>query len=361
MVKIMSARRTSHRKGKTTKYLITTLLITVVAGASIWGLGIYLGWWAPFGPAGPPVKTASTFTIIDRASGEDVSDLCEIRIYEPDTDYDDDWSDEEDIYTLTNFESAKKDTADDISIDLRDDDYYWVEINPDEDLYWANTFYLISGGVNYDYTYYVDHLSSDVNINLLNRTDMEQFCLVDSGSTAATHQSGNWTFHLDIPIRTTSDAHYGDKWDTETDEFNELSAEDQADFYNERLWRTQGYQYVPGVDQEKEFDSALERLTNTFNIRITCNTSINVTDGASTQINVSLLDTSEKFEIVSHGQLIDIISTDIITFTIGPKVFDIEIEIASEICITNIQSGRIVVPRADDSLGPFTAYSSIIA
>lgn len=358
MLKISATRKKSKR-GKTLK---------VVAISGIALVSIIMVVWA-LSPKAPIPANATTFTLIDYGSGEDVSDFGEISVWTPKSTYEGGFAEAEDIYTLTNFEETKKaEHADDVSIDLSGIAYAWVEINPEGDQLWANTFYLISGGSNNPMQLDAYHLSSDVNINILNRTDCEQIWLPASLTVNNTiDNSGNYTVHLDVPNLSGSVnvTHVGDDWDFDDDDWDSATVTQKRKYWDERYWRCQAPTYSPLIDTEKEFSEPLERITNAFDIRFSFNTTVNVTDGCTTQVNLTIMDENyanvEPIKIVNDGQNIHLIFTGAITFTKAGYNFDIQLQHGANIRLNNVETGRIITPREEDSLGAFTAYSSIRA
>ena len=75
-------------------------------------------------------------------------------------------------------------------------------------------------------------------------------------------------------------------------------------------------------------------------------------------MNVTI-DSSVEAELTVTGEYIYIIFYEAIKFDEGIVDFGIEMEFAVNITLTTAQSGRIVIPYDDDSLGAFTAYSTI--
>ncbi|MFX1239157.1 MAG: hypothetical protein ACFE8P_15755, partial [Promethearchaeota archaeon] len=159
----------------------------------------------------------------------------------------------------------------------------------------------------------------------------------------------------------TSNIHVGTNWAMESDDFDELSASEKAKYYDEKNWRCQAPLYDPNDDLEKEADDDLECLTEAFAIELDFNASVSTTNGATTQINLTLADSKEPIEIVFSGDKIYLIFYETIDFEAGDYTFDLEIEFGSEIHLDNAKTGRIAVPRGDDNLGAFTAYSAIAA
>ena len=144
-------------KEKNKKILFWSLgivLILCVCGGLIWA-------FMPGSPLNPeddepviPALTVSTFTFLSAQDGEDVSPFVEVDLWAPKSgvDFDDLYEDITDL--TTNFErTITGSDADDVSIDLRGDLYYWLEITGND--VFNNTFYLLFGGTNFDYLDYI--------------------------------------------------------------------------------------------------------------------------------------------------------------------------------------------------------------
>jgi len=336
--------------------------------------GSLLGWWAVTPTETPTTQANSTFTLIDYTSGEDVSDFVEISVWTPDEG--EDFAESKDIYRITSYdEEIESDDADDVSIDLRDDEYAFVEIDPDGEQVFSNDFHLLTGGANYDYTIYVYHLSSNVTMTNINRDNGCVAALYNSSAvdgyfinttyTCAFQGTGNYTMVLDVPFwtTTTTQLHAGDNWDIDDTEIVDMSEDELRVLYSERNWRCQTPLYNPSVDTSKEYDTTLEKLTNAFAVRFTMNASINCTDGAAAQVNMSIRTEvfSDPIVIVTCGQYIYHIFYEPIDF--DPKVYtyDYEVSFGSDIVWTDIESGRLTIPKGSDAcpIGSYDTYMSI--
>ena len=346
-----------------------------IGALTVTGLLIYFlafSGFSPFAPSTTPTTGNSTFQLISYVDGEDVSDFVEISVWVPDSGAE--FTEIEDIYTWSNFEEeeSSKD-ADDVSIDLSGIEYAWVEIDPDAESVFSNDHILLIGGRNYDYVFNVYHLSSDVNFGVMNSTMGETW---SNFTTAAGMPpgyfdgmndpfgqqdavAGNFTLVMDVPQWTFTNIHVGTNWDIEQSEYDDYSSKELEFVHNEANWRCQAPLYNPTVDLEKSGEEdGLESLTNAFAICWTYNTSVSTTDGASTQINCTISD-STPAEVVIDGTHIYMIFYEVIDFEDGPITVDFEYSEAINIYATNVQSGRLVVPRDEDALGAFTAYSVI--
>ncbi|MHA1502429.1 MAG: hypothetical protein ACTSSB_11315 [Candidatus Heimdallarchaeota archaeon] len=202
----------------------------------------------------PATDNVSTFTLISYVDGEDVSNFVEISVWIPDDDAE--FDETEDIYTLTNFEETKSSMdAEDVLIDLTLYDYVWIEIDPDAEQVFANNYHFISGGANFDYALYVYHQSSDVNFNVLDSTLDEIDLTADFTNQCS---SDTYSVVFDVPIETKTNCHYGTNWAIEQSEFDDMSASEQAEVWDEGNWRCQAPTYSPAIDTEKEFDDDLD-------------------------------------------------------------------------------------------------------
>lgn len=324
-----------------------TLVLIVIFGVSLFSL-------SPYSPYATTTTTnASTFTIYSYQDGEDVSNFVELTIWVPKSDAE--FDDIEDIYTMSNYEAEEtsKD-ADDISLDLSTYSYVWIEVDPDGDTVFSNNFQLIIGGSNYDYSLYAYHLTSDVNFNALNRDTLDELTLGDYSTDA------NITIIMDCPHLTTSNIHANSEdWAVDEDDWDDMTASEQLDYWDEKYWRTQAPLYDPSADLEKEAENDLEKLTNAFAFKLDFNGTISTTDGEDTQINLTISDSGEKVEVVTTGDLIYLIYYGIVSFEDGPNALNLEITFGDDIHLDDIDSGRIEVPRDDDNLGTFTKYSDI--
>lgn len=355
----MAGNRNKRRYGSNTKkktpmgvwvgLAIVLLTVGIVAAVVLVPQSPYY-----IGGDGGEVETdTSTITLLSYVDGEDVSNFVEVSIWVPDDDAE--FDEEEDIYTLSNFEEEEtsKD-AEDVSIDISDYSYVWVEIDPDGESVFENMFYLIYGGSNRDYSFYVYHLTSDVNFNLFARDTLDEI------TVASYATDSNVSLIFDCPHYTTSNIHANsDDWAMTDDDWDEASASEQAEYYDEANWRCQAVEYDPTVDDEKDPDDELSSITEAFCFKLDFNESVSTTNGNNHQINMTLADTDAPVEIVISGDLIYLIFYETIDFEDGAQVLTFEIEFGAWISLEDIDSGRIVLPEDDDNLGTFTKYSDI--
>lgn len=297
----------------------------------------------------------STFTLISNADGEEVSSWVEISLWVPDSDHDDEgFSKTEDRYKLTNFEEeVKSKDAEDVSFNLS---LYkgpiWLEIDPDGLTYFEHNFHLLVGGANYNFTKYVYHRPSDVSINVLDVTDLDEW---DRASNI------DGVVILDVPYNSTNELHKGTDWDISTADYAALDAEDQADVRNQRYYRSLASTYNPTDDDAKEYDSPLERFTDCPAVRFLFNCSINQTDGSVHQVNFTIHDRDGRtppIEVVYASNVIYCIFYETITFINGPYTIDFRIDLAANISDTSVYTCWLPVPRKDSNLGTPTLLSA---
>jgi len=303
-----------------------------------------------------PTTGNSTISLLSYPDGEDVSNFVEISVWVPKSSAE--FDEIEDIYTMSNFEEeeASKD-AEDVSVDLSDYTYVWIEIDPDGESVFSNEFYLVYGGANYDYTMYVHQLTSDVNFNVFARDTLNEI------TVASYSTDSNLTLIFDCPHYTITNIHANsDDWEVDDDDWDELSASQQAEYYDEKNYRSQAVLYDPDVDTLKDGgDSDLSAITNALCFKFTFNDSISTIDAAVTQINITVADDDIPVEFVISGANIYAIYYETVSFVNGAQALGFEIEFGSQIELSDIDSGRIVLPRSSSSFGTFTKYSDIAA
>ena len=291
----------------------------------------------------------STFVTKSRVDLEDVSDFQDLSIWVPKDN--DEIKDLEDVCTLSLFEKevTAKD-AEDISLDLSIYPYVWVEMIANS--VFANRFILLTGVTNRQFDLYAYHQSSDVNFNILDSLTM-------GAITVGTYQTNaNLTGVINIPGVTKTDCHYGDSWDISTTDFTDMTLSEQKEIWDEADYRGQFPIYDPQVDIEKELDNPLEQLTNAFALKFTFNDTVSTVDSSVLQVNCTI-PSAYPIDVVYSSTLIYFIFYEELLFNNGPYDFDFEMNFAANISISNVHSGRLVVPRGDDSLGAFSAYSAI--
>jgi len=340
---------------KLTKNQRLLILVAIILGGGmgIYFIGDYVGLWTG-GPAvevTPTELTTSTFTTLSSISGDDVSNFVEMDIWVPKADatFDEGY---EDITALTtNFEREETNSdADDISIDLRDYDYVWAEITGNT--VFDNTFYLLIGGMNYDYLFYVHDRTSDINFNILNST-------MDSITIPGQATNDNYTAILNAPGYTITDNHYGDiGWDLTNTEFDELSAREKEVVWDETEWMDQYPVYVPTDDTNNNYDRDFEKITNAPALKFTFNATINITDGATTQINCTI-GRGYPIETLISGANLYMVWYEGFDFNPDPYTFEFEMWFGSAINVTTVESGRANIFGSFSSLTWAETYSTI--
>lgn len=348
-------RKTRKKKSRQNMLIVGVSLIAIlIAGVSIFYAVSPLSPFVTVTETETPTAT-TTIKLISYQDGEDVSNFVEVSIWTNDEDAE--FDDTEDIYTMSNFEETESSKdADDVSIDLSDYDYVWIEIDPDAETAFSTTWYLVYGGVNYAYSLYVYHLTSDVNFNALDRDTMNELTLGDYDTDA------NITLVMDCPHHTTTNIHANsDDWAVDDEEWDDMTESEKDEYYDEKYWRSQAPLYVPADDDEKEFDDDLEKLTEAFALKFDFNGTISTTDGNAAQVNMTVNDDDLPIEVIISGDLIYLVFYETISFETGDYDFDLEVEFGDDIHLDDIDSGRIEVPRDDDNLGTFTKYSDIAA
>lgn len=315
-------------------------------------IAVWFVWPQAPTPETPQTKLTSTFETISSVDGEKVSPFVECNIWVPKSSAV--FDDPKDPYRLsTHYEKevTGKD-ADDIAIDLREyDEICWLEITGNS-LFSIN-FHKLYPGVNYDYLFLVYDLSSDLNFNMLIRDTL-------AAVTVADYQTnGNFTILMDVDHEVKTNCHYGDDWTISTEDFNDMTLSEQKEVWDEALWQSQAPLYDPRDDEEKEHDNALERLTEAFCLQLQFNTTVSTIDGNVAQINMTINDASEPIEIIISGEYIYLLFYEEIKFDDGAYTFDFEMKFAANITLSDIDSGRITVPRGDDNLKDFVKISDI--
>lgn len=328
--------------------LLVIVLVVMVGGVGIFFIGDYVGLWSIAPETGTSELTASTFKLTSYPDGEDVSDFVEMDIWFPKSSAEFDTMD--DVYTMSNFErEVTGNDAEDISIDLRDEEYIWAEITGNS--VFANHFILLYGGMNYDYEFSVYHATSDVNFNILDSNMAAAF-------TSGYQTADNFTAIIDCPHYTTTNIHVGDNWDVSTTDFNTDYSQTQKEFYyDEANFRCQARYLDPTVDTaDHEYIEGLERYTEYFAIRITFNDSVSTVDGNVLEVNCTVAKGEDVKALVS-GTYIYLVVDDTINFKLGTYDINFEMQFGVNISISTVQSGRLTVP--DDTPGTFSVYSAI--
>ncbi|MBD3343097.1 MAG: hypothetical protein GF353_28625 [Candidatus Lokiarchaeota archaeon] len=332
------------KKGKTNPYVTVGIIATLcIAG---YFLGDYLGWWS----AG---ATKSTFNGFSYTDGENVGGFVEVSIWtwDPDKTY----NSEEDLRNLNNFEEtvSSKD-IDDIAIDLTKYEYgVWIEVDPDGDSVFSNNFHWLSTANNIqDYPIYAYHLSSDVNFNILNTTDMAPL-------VANSADDDNYTATWDFPHYTTANSHSGNDWSIDDSDVDDFTESELQDLYDERQWRCQAPLYVVSDDADDDYSKVFEQYTNVFGFKIVMNTTISTVDGNAAQINITIGDEyGDDWYAQISGTNIFLLCANAKT---APGSLEFELEFADDIKFSNAYSGRIDVTGDITTAAWDSTYSTIAA
>jgi len=326
-------------------FVVIVCLIGVVSTSGSWD-----EWIAGSGLGSQPtVKTTSTFSFYDAASGEIVSGHLHISIWKNDPDEGTLTGD--DIYKLQYYEEdIKTKDAADVSIDLRDIERYFIEINPGLDQYYLHTYIPRTGGKNVDLLLPVYHRPSNVSINFRDRNTGDEW---DKSSDIV------GTIDLDLPWNSTNELCVGEDWSISTTEYNALSESAKLDYKDQRKYRVLAQAYDPSVDLDRDYNDNLEQLTSAPVIRYTFYNSINLTDGSANQVNITLLETNgitPPFDVQISAQYIDIIGYSPIYFNNGPYALGVKIEVGASQNCTALQIGWGTLPR--ETVTAFTALNS---
>ena len=306
----------------------------------------------------PPSTTAdkSTFVVSSYVDGDDVSALVPLSLHTPKADAEFDST--EDIYNIAlNFqETTSSVDAEDISVDLSAHAYVWAQMDPDaETPYAENWRLLIPLGSNGVYNLIGYDPTTEVNFNVFDLTLDEV--------TVADHQTdGNYTLIYDCPHYTTTEAqmHYGTGWKLSADDFADLSQANKETYYDEKNWAGQFTLFDPNdyVYKTTLSHPLLSSMTNAFAFKLTFNDSVSIVDGVDTQVNFTLGD-SNAFETVISGTEIYLIAYQPILFKNGVQSLNLEISYATNITLSDIDSGNIPILQSGNALGTFVKLSDI--
>lgn len=252
----------------------------------------------------PTTNNFSTLSFVSYPEYEDISDEMPVNVLIPSvlSVFDD----IEDIYDISLFtQLGLTDTADDITIDLRDYDYVYIISDPSDATDYETVYYLLFGGVNYDYTFNAYNLSSDVNFNLFD----------DSLAPVS-------------PVGLTTDGTYNIL-------FNVPSGEEdycvQKSFFNPT---------DATLDAKQNMNLDLADITEAFAFRISCSDIVG--DDDVTGINITYTD--DDWYRINNGSDIYLIYQGTLVFTAGALNLEIAVEFGSAITFTDIDSGRLTIP-----------------
>lgn len=299
----------------------------------------------------PTVLTASTVKLIasNPDDHEDVSNFVPVSIYTVDPDKDFDPTEDDNIRPdalLDYFErKVNNDDADDVSIDLRDETYFWIVIDPSDETVFETDYYLGYGGYNRVITLEVHHLSSNVYF--------ENNLLTD-GTRGVPTANGNYTTTVTgYPLHDSAWANYhvGTGWALSESDYDDLSASAKSDYLNEDLWCVQAGTYDPTVDTDKDYEDDLELYTEVFAFKITMNDTIGA-DASVTDVNVTM-NTKNVEVLISGANIYFAVLEDVVpTWSL-----DYEIWMGANITASAMYSGRLTVPDDDTSGLSYSAYS----
>ena len=347
--------KVSSKRSLRTKYkaLDNKFKVLVVFGILFCAFGVGMGIWGSVWAytefvigddvtpeETPTTKATSTFTLLAYITDEDVSNFVKMDIWGPKDSADFSLGMEDITDLTTNFERIKTSAnADDISIDMRVEPYYWAEITGNT--VFNNTFHLIWGGVNRDYTYYVHQCSSDVNFNILNET-MSPLAYGESWSADAALKGvdGNYTAILKSPHLTKTGNHYGDiGWEMTATEFAALTQRQKEIVWNEANYRDQFPTYDPTLDTDNKYYREWEVTTNTFALKWTLNVTIDASDVGVTDINCTIA-RGYPVEVWTTGVYLYMVWYEGIDFTPNPYTLEFEMFFGTHINVTTVISGR---------------------
>lgn len=351
-------------KKKNLYYGIITILVI-----SLLGYVAYDQLWAG-SPAGTPTTTTNYMNIQtnDGASLEDVSDLCQVDIYVPKSTST--FEDENDYYDLSLFElEINNEEAEDVNLDVSDYEAIWIVLGVDTTPgYWTEDWKLVKpNGLNTDKIYSVSHRASDVFCP----TPVESDAGTDFGTTASgsfyTQNDGNYTFYFSFPTYTTTGYHWnsaGD-WDIQGD-WADLSAGTISRLRNENQWRE--YEAIFDLDDDTAnhlttTTGVYKDVTNIASIQITFNDTVSLTNGAVTNVNITLPSTFDEVDYV-----VDITSTYVYInfletwncYDMGVFAVPFEIETGDEIIVSDLDIGRLAVPGSTIAGSTFTSIEDIV-
>jgi len=302
----------------------------------------------------------SSITLYSRVDGEDVS-FVEVDIWVPTDDAIFDSVD--DIYDMDdNFEVlGTTQEAVDVDDDLSEYAYIWIEVDPDGISVFENQFFLVSGNRNFDFTGYINHLTSDVNFNMIDDTTL-------GAITVADYQTdGNYTVIFDCPHYTTSDIHANTAdWAIDEDIWDDMSASNKEFYYDEANFRNQAAMFNPETATEAaklHMDYDLSDVTSAFALQIVCNETVDYADETSTTaINITITENiNGNVYRVNDDENIYLVFDGDISFENGIQSIGLEIEFGSDITLSDMNSGRITVPGHIYTVGSlsFVEYSGI--
>lgn len=337
---------------KWVKWMLPVVLALVCVGL----LSYVLYTQSPLAQGPSTVADRSTFTVRSYVDGEDVSSLVPISLWTPKASAE--FEETADLYDITtNFqETTSSVDAEDISVDLSDHAYVWMQMDPDAETVFAENWQmLIPGGINGEYNLIGYDPSTDLNFNV--------FDLNLDEVTVASHQTaGNYTLIYDIPHYTTTVAqmHYGTNWDLSAEDFDDLTQANKEDYWDESNWAGQFSLFDPNdfIYKTTLSHPLLSTMTNAFAFKMTLNASVSIVDGNTNQVNFTIADNS-PFEVVISGDVIYLIAYQPLIFTSGVKNLGFSIDYGTTIELSDIDSGNIPIQQSGNTLGTFVKLSDI--
>ena len=337
-----------------TRVAIIGFVALIILG--IWYFGIYL---APYMGQQQPQANESTFSVTSYVDGEDVSDVVPLSISTPKSTAE--FNDIEDIYTMTNFQETIGATkASGISIDLSEHEYVWVHVDPNGDTPFAEDWILLTpNGQNYAYSLYAKDPTTDVNFNIFDQTTLNEI------TVSGYQTNGNYTLIFDCPhhTETASQLHVGTNWDMSTSDFNDLTASQKEEYYDEANWAGQFPLFDPNDFTYKttQMHPVLAGITDAFCFKFAFNTTISVVDGNAAQVNFTISDDNLPIESVISGQYLYLIYYQPVIFKYGLQSIRFEISFGADIALSDVDSGNVAILQSGNALGTFTKLSDIAA
>lgn len=345
-------------KKKITRKAAIILILLVIASFSIPLLILYITGNLSFGgPETPAPTTLTTIKLVASNSNpdgpnpsDDVSPVIPVDIYFVDPDSDFDSSDKEHLRpdAITDYFKLEVngDYASNVEIDIANEPYLYIIIDPDDVTPFSKNYFLYLGGYNGEIIISVHHLSSNVFFENNLRTD---------GTRGVPTVTGNYTATITgFPkhASTWSDKHVGDRWDLTTTAFNALSASKQEAYLDEEYWCVQAPLYNPENDTDKDHDDELELWTFVPAFKLKMNETIGA-DASGTDVNITISGNS-NIEILINGTYVYITLLEVVIPTYEVH-YDLQLGIDIE--CSNMYFGNLLVPDDDISSINYYAYA----
>ena len=336
------------------KIFIVIGIVAIIATGGVIGFLVY-GYITAQAQAPAPTYTTATFIVSTWPDRELVSENVPLDIYTPDPDkFTETGYVYEELTDFTNWDKQKSGDADDITIDLSEVPFVLIRVDPDGETVFES-YDLILPASNGPYLIDAYHMSSDVNHIVVN--DAMSSITLGNFST-----NGNYTHFFNFPGYTTTDPHYGPKWEMSSSDFADLSQSKQEEYFYEPIWRSQPFLYNIENDQDNDYEDPLERGTNAFAFEYIFNYTLNATDGSAYQVNMTISgDDAYAFEKVVSGTSVFLIATQSFNVENGPGKYTVELSFASLVGLNNIKSVRVNIPKEEDSVTVSQTFSSMEA